>query len=126
MAESRMELSSPAARSRRLSILVGSAENRSNPSASRKRLAGSTVIKAVFNPSRAAASPSAAATVVLPTPPVPSIMSIEPFLSSSFTNAAASHSIRKSNHGMQNTIAAEANHLLTNSRRGCGLLIAAE
>src|SRR5262245_28689374 len=53
----------------------GSVESWTNPSASFKRRAGSTVITAARRRWRAAATPSAAATVVLPTPPGPTQMS---------------------------------------------------
>ena len=65
---------------RRESSRIGAAVRRSSPKASRRRRAGSTVIIPVARPSRAAAIPRAAATVVLPTPPGPSRMMVEPCL----------------------------------------------
>src|SRR5208282_2380601 len=61
---------------------------RARPSASRRRSEGSTVITAVLRLADAPASASAAAIVVLPTPPVPSRIGIEPLVSRSFKAAA--------------------------------------
>src|SRR5208282_4657835 len=62
----------------------GCPPRRARPSASRRRSEGSTVITAVLRLADAPARPSAAAIVVLPTPPVPSRIGIEPLVSSSF------------------------------------------
>jgi len=78
IAESLSAGSRPAARNRRASRRTGRDDSRSIPSASRRRRAGSMVSTPVSSPAIAAAIPSAAAIVVLPTPPVPSTRSVAP------------------------------------------------
>ncbi|HZY60489.1 MAG TPA: hypothetical protein VFE56_12040 [Candidatus Binataceae bacterium] len=95
IADSLSEGSSPAAISRWRPSPVGLPPSWSMPSASRSRRAGSTVITAVLRPVRAAASARAAAIVVLPTPPVPSTIRVEPFLNNSFKLADAAFRLKE-------------------------------